>query len=143
MSYLLQTYVRCCGTSIESESFDKGVLLRSPPSFMPSWLCSFPHYFSMAPHPEIVFAFGVPCLPFCLPALAPRWGALLACPGHIWSHKKGWIYTLFALAYANSRQATAGGFIPFFLLLTFAYNSVQSQPLSWFGRSVNWPMYVS
>lgn len=97
---------------------------------MASWLCIFPHYFSMAPHPEIVFP-----LP---PYLSARIGAKLgrsACVS--WPHlkpQKGWIYTLFALAYANSPQASAGGLIPFFfLLLTFAYYSVQSRALSCFG----------
>lgn len=99
--------------------------------FMASWLCIFPHYFSMAPHPEFV----VP-LPhfFSLPALAPSWGALLACPGHIWSHKKAeYILCLPSLMQTVHRRRQEVWFLFFFLLLTFAYYSVQSRALSCFG----------
>lgn len=74
-----------CSTSIETESFDKGVLLRSPPPFVTSWLCSFPHYFSMAPHPENCVRIWSPLPPF----LSGGFGATLGRPACVsWPHLK-------------------------------------------------------
>lgn len=97
---------------------------------MASWLCIFPHYFSMAPHPEIVFP-----LPHFF--VCPHWrqvGAL--CLRVLATFEATKRLNIYFVCPRLCKQSTGVGrrFDSFFfLLLTFAYYSVQSRALSCFG----------
>lgn len=102
-------------TATETESFDK-TLLRS---------CLSDKQFGVVVGSRLISPWRhIPKIcTFRLSArIGAKLGALLACPGYIWSHRKLNIYIVFALAYTNSRQAMAG-WVPLiiFFAATFAY----------------------
>lgn len=114
MSYLLQTYVKVCATSTETESFDKS-LITVLPFRQAAWLCSWiPALFRHGATSRKCVRLPLSALTPCLPALAPSSALSLRVLATFEATKSGiyisYIYsTLFALAYTNSRQAMAGG----------------------------------